>query len=1119
MADLAALSTPAGFEQLVAHMMLADNESRKQAEAVFEKVKEHPDACAGSLLTVMRSSANIEHRSFAAITLRRVLTRDDPTLWSKCSDNVKAGIKHELLLALNEEQDKTVLRKAWDTVAELGAELADEQLPGGTQWPELVPTMFSFVQSGVPVKMETGLSVLASLAHCMVTALQPQLGPLTAALGSCLSHADREVQLAALKATSNFIQALDEPAEREKLSPLIQPMLACLASSLNAGDEASAQEALEMFIEVAEAHPRFLRRQLVEVVGAALNITRAQQLEAATRSLAAEFLVTLCEARDKAPGMMRKLPTFAASLFEVLMLFLLDVEDDPLWHQAEDEEHEDEGSGELYGFAQECLDRIAISLGGNAIVPTAGNLLPAWLQDADWRKRHAALICLAQIAEGCKKVMLTQVVALVDMCVKGLADPMPKVRWAACQALGQMCTDLGPDIQDKCHALILPALMGAMDDFQHPRVQAHASAAVVNFSECAEQELLPPYLDTLISKLLVLLQNGKRLVQEGALTALASVADCSQLLFVKYYEVVMPLLLGILVNATDKSQRLLRGKALECVSLVGMAVGRDRFRADAASVLAWLQSLSNGPAMDADDPTLGYMLQAGARLCKCLGQEFVPYLPVVMPPLLKSAAMEADIKVTDAEEDGAEEEEDEDPDVERIQMGDKMVSIRTSSLEEKATACNMLCCYADELKDGFFPYVKPVADIMVPLLKFWFHEDVRRAAVQTLPELVRALVLCVEKGSYGVDNSLVKQLLDYIWPAMMEALGKEPETDIQATSMDSISEIVELVEPSMLSQEQVSAAFQRFTRILKASEERRTERLKRQSTEDFDEEELEALEQENEAEEELFDQVGSAIGAFLKKFGDAVLPFVESLMVQMGPLLDKSRPAEDRRIAICVVDDLLEHSPAGRAKYFQQVLPVLMEATTDEHADLRQCAVYGLGILAAKAPEAFRPFVPEALQRILHVIGAPNAKEEDNQLATDNALSALGKILEFHSDAIDSGAVTQAWLGGLPLLGDVVEAAVQHDLLARLLEARDPRLLGANGASLPRVLGVLVTILGHGTRLVSGDVGKRLALQLHSLQPSVPQDALQTSLSALSDKQRANFNTFMAGNVPDGKDD
>ena len=52
---------------------------------------------------------------------------------------------------------------------------------------------------------------------------------------------------------------------------------------------------------------------------------------------------------------------------------------------------------------------------------------------------------------------------------------------------------------------------------------------------CA-QDLLPPYLDTLIGKLLGLLQNGQKLVQEGALTALASVADCAKEAFVKYYD-------------------------------------------------------------------------------------------------------------------------------------------------------------------------------------------------------------------------------------------------------------------------------------------------------------------------------------------------------------------------------------------------------------------------------------------------------------------------------------------------------------------------------------------------------------------------------------------------------
>lgn len=49
------------------------------------------------------------------------------------------------------------------------------------------------------------------------------------------------------------------------------------------------------------------------------------------------------------------------------------------------------------------------------------------------------------------------------------------------------------------------------------------------------QNLVPPYLDALIQKLLSLLQNGQKVVQEGALTAMASVADCAKDSFAKYY--------------------------------------------------------------------------------------------------------------------------------------------------------------------------------------------------------------------------------------------------------------------------------------------------------------------------------------------------------------------------------------------------------------------------------------------------------------------------------------------------------------------------------------------------------------------------------------------------------
>lgn len=57
-----------------------------------------------------------------------------------------------------------------------------------------------------------------------------------------------------------------------------------------------------------------------------------------------------------------------------------------------------------YTTAQEYLDRLALSLGGKAVSDAAAPLLGSWLQDAQWQKRAAVFICLAQIAEGCQKV-------------------------------------------------------------------------------------------------------------------------------------------------------------------------------------------------------------------------------------------------------------------------------------------------------------------------------------------------------------------------------------------------------------------------------------------------------------------------------------------------------------------------------------------------------------------------------------------------------------------------------------------------------------------------------------------------------------------------------------------
>ena len=81
----------------------------------------------------------------------------------------------------------------------------------------------------------------------------------------------------------------------------------------------------------------------------------------------------------------------------------------------EDEDSGDVGAGERYEVGQEGLDRLAIAMGGKTILPLASAVLPNLLGEASWEKRHAALIALSQIAEGCTKQMLSQV--CVCVCV------------------------------------------------------------------------------------------------------------------------------------------------------------------------------------------------------------------------------------------------------------------------------------------------------------------------------------------------------------------------------------------------------------------------------------------------------------------------------------------------------------------------------------------------------------------------------------------------------------------------------------------------------------------------------------------------------------------------------
>ena len=63
---------------------------------------------------------------------------------------------------------------------------------------------------------------------------------------------------------------------------------------------------------------------------------------------------------------------------------------------------------------------------------------------------------------------------------------------------------------------------------------------------------------------------------EQIVTTTATVADTVEESFVRYYDLFMPSLKYIMANAVSKEHRLLRGKTIECISLIGLAVGQEK---------------------------------------------------------------------------------------------------------------------------------------------------------------------------------------------------------------------------------------------------------------------------------------------------------------------------------------------------------------------------------------------------------------------------------------------------------------------------------------------------------------------------------------------------------------
>ncbi|KAF5682658.1 importin subunit beta-3 [Fusarium denticulatum] len=1029
----------AELSQLLQALQSPDNSIRSQAEEHLQNnwTATRPEVLLMGLAEQIQAAGDNATRSFSAVIFRRIASKtrkneagETTDLFISLTKDQAAVIRQKILETLAAESERLVRNKISDAVAELARQYTEN----GDIWPELLGALFQLSQAPEPEKRENAFRVFATTPA--IIEKQHEEAVLQAFQKGFKDDAVM-VRLAAMEAFASFFRTISKKGQA-KYYALIPDVLNILPPIKDSQDSDDLSKALLALIDLAESAPKVFKPLFQNLVQFSISVIQDKELENICRQNALELMATFA---DYAPSVCRKDPSYTNDMITQCLSLMTDLgedDDDASEWMASDDFDQDE-SDQNHVAGEQTMDRLANKLGGQTILAPTFNWLPRMMTSMAWRDRHAALMAISAISEGCRDLMIGELSQVLDLVVPALRDPHPRVRWAGCNALGQMSTDFAPKMQTDYYDRVLKAIIPVLDS-PEGRVKSHAAAALVNFCEEAEKATLEPYLDELLSHLFQLLQNEKRYVQEQALSTIATIADAAEAAFSKYYDTLMPLLVNVLQNQSEKEYRLLRAKAMECATLIALAVGKERLGQDAMTLVNLLANIQAN-ITDADDPQAQYLMHCWGRMCRVLGSDFLPFLHNVMPPLLELAVAKADIQLLD-DDDQVEQMQNEEG-WELVPLKGKMIGIKTSTMDDKHMAIELLVVYAQVLEASFAPYVAEIMEkIALPGLAFFFHDPVRYISAKLVPQLLSSY-----KKAYGPQSNELRGLWSATVDKLLEVLTAEPAIDTLAEMYQCFYESVEVIGKDCLSADHLSRFIDSVHSAIEDYKDRVAQRLedKEGATAEDVEDEAEDTLMAIEDDQTLLSDMNKAFHAIFKNHGAAFLPAWERLMPTYEGFLTSNDPTQ-RQWGLCIMDDVLEYCGPESTRYANYITQPLIDGCRDASPAIRQAAAYGIGVAAHRGGAPWAQFLRGSVPFLFQVTQVPDARNEDNVYATENACAAIAKILHYNASTVgDVQTVITQWVETLPVTNDEEAAPYAYAYLAELIDQRHPAVASQAG--------------------------------------------------------------------------
>mmetsp|Transcript_36039 Transcript_36039/g.57411 ORF Transcript_36039/g.57411 Transcript_36039/m.57411 type:complete len:596 (-) Transcript_36039:515-2302(-) len=592
-----------------------------------------------------------------------------------------------------------------------------------------------------------------------------------------------------------------------------------------------------------------------------------------------------------------------------------------------------------------------------------------------------------------------------------------------------------------------------------------------------------------------------------AITAIAVIAGVIGEDFKMYYPTIMPILKQIVINANGEKEQRLRGKAFECMSLLGVAVGKETFLPDAKEAIEAMLTMGQ----QADETQREYIKEAVERIVHCLKKDFKPFCPYVLPNVFKKLDLSSDAQ--EAHQVSGNEEDDT---IEITHKG-KLVKVKTERFEEMHQSAMLLNSFCTEMEEAFFEFVEPSATALLPLFEAndelsYLTEDAREEAFTTWSLLIEVATKSIQivPSAQNTAVTLLNKIIEVCASGLKPELEKSGSVEVSEIRgfASGISQSLKTAPPGSFPADRGLEILQTMFKLIDASFVR-SERIKAEMKKSNEGAPAELQDDEDAEEDPLEEEEGcrrsleEVMGALMKNNPTGFLQYKNDFAQQVQKWLASKT---NLVLALHFACDCIEHLKGESVQLWPIFMSHIFEGLHDKDPDVRCAAAYAVN-LAAFLPQ-FEEAAPDAFRRLAQVITGPAPKKRDDpaKVAMDNAVAALFSLgfERGNSCPPEINAFATA-LQRMPLKEDHEEAKKVHEKLVTKVVAQHPGLLGANQANLGKILSVLVEV--YKSESISK---KEIDDAIIQIFKSLPPQVLQANAANFTEKQQKKIEKLMS---------